>query len=145
MCRSCCAAVLTLLAAVTVGHALMMAVRQRRLDLAVLHALGFTRHQVGRTVAWQASTVALLATAIGIPLGLVVGRLTWSAVAHQLGIVDVLVVPVLGLTIIVPVALLLANAMAAVRATRLSTSHGRRTADRVILNGGPAAGCRDAH
>jgi hypothetical protein len=124
------AAVLTLLAAVTVGHALMMAVRQRRLDLAVLHALGFTRHQVGRTVAWQASTVAQLATAIGIPVGLVVGRLTWSAVAHQLGIVDVLVVPVLGLTIIVPVALLLANAMAAVparHAAALRTADALRT------------------
>jgi hypothetical protein len=114
------AAVLAMLAAITVGHALVMAVRQRRIDLAVLHALGFTRRQIGRTVAWQASTVAILAAVIGIPLGLIVGRMAWSAVAHQLGIVDLLVVPVLGVALIVPVALLLANAMAAVPARRAS-------------------------
>jgi hypothetical protein len=112
------ATVLGLLAAVTVGHALAMAVRQRRIDLAVLHALGFTRAQVGKTVAWQASTVAFLATVIGVPVGLIVGRTAWSAVAHQLGIVDVLVIPVLVVAVSLPLALLLANAMAAVPARR---------------------------
>jgi predicted lysophospholipase L1 biosynthesis ABC-type transport system permease subunit len=114
------AAVLALLAAVTVGHALIVAVRQRRLDLAVLRSLGFTRGQVGSTVAWQATTMAVIACALAIPLGLLAGRAAWSAVAHQLGIVEIVVVPVLAVVLTLPIALLLANVAAMVPARRAS-------------------------
>jgi ABC-type antimicrobial peptide transport system permease subunit len=114
------AAVLAVLAALTVGHALIVAIRQRRVDLAVLRALGFTQRQVGSTVAWQATTVAGLAAALAIPLGLVAGRAAWSAVAHQLGIVDIVVVPVVVVVLAVPVSLLLANVVALVPARRAS-------------------------
>ena len=115
------AALLALLAAVTVGHALIVAVRQRRVDLAVLRSLGFTRRQVGATVAWQATTVAVIAAIVAIPLGLVAGRAAWSAVAHQLGIVDIVVVPVLAVVLALPIALLLANVVALVPALRASS------------------------
>jgi predicted lysophospholipase L1 biosynthesis ABC-type transport system permease subunit len=114
------AALLAVLAALTVGHALIVAIRQRRVDLAVLRALGFTRKQIGATVAWQATTVAVLASVVAIPLGLVAGRAAWSAVAHQLGIVDVVVLPVLVVALALPVALLLANLVAMVPARRAS-------------------------
>jgi ABC-type antimicrobial peptide transport system permease subunit len=114
------AVLLAVLAALTVGHALIVAIRQRRIDLAVLRALGFTRKQTGTTVAWQATTVAVLASIFAIPLGLLAGRAAWSAVAHQLGIVDIVVVPVMVVALALPVALLLANVIAMVPARRAS-------------------------
>ena len=115
------AALLGLLSAVTVGHALIVAVRRRRTDLAVLRAIGFTPGQVSRAVAWQATTVALIAAVVGIPFGLLLGRLAWSAVADQLGVVDTPVVPFAAL-VALPAAVLFANLVALVpgrRAARL--------------------------
>ncbi len=105
------AGLLGLLAATTVGHALVVAVRRRRIDLAVLRTMGFTPGQVSRAVGWQATTVALIAAVLGIPFGLLLGRLAWSAVARQLGVVDTPVVPMAAL-IALPAAVLFANLVA---------------------------------
>src|SRR5262249_6387387 len=67
------AAFVAVVAMVAVGFALVTAVRRRRRDLAVLKTLGFARRQVRATVGWHATTVAVLALVVGIPLGLVVG------------------------------------------------------------------------
>ena len=117
------AGLLGLLAAVTVGHALVVAVRRRRMDLAVLRAIGFTTSQVSRSVAWQASTVALIAASIGVPFGVLLGRLAWSAVARQLGVVDTPVVPMAAL-LALPATVVFANLVALVPGRRASaTSH----------------------
>jgi ABC-type lipoprotein release transport system permease subunit len=50
-------------------HTLVTSVRRRWRDLAVLKTLGFTRGQVGATVAWQAITFAVVALAFGLPWG----------------------------------------------------------------------------
>ena len=105
------AGLLGLLAAVTVGHALVVAVRRRRIDLAILRTMGFTPGQVSRAVGWQATTVALIAAVVGIPFGLLLGRLAWSAVARQLGVVDTPVVPTAAF-VAVPAAVLFANLVA---------------------------------
>ena len=115
------AGLLGLLAAVTVGHALVVAVRRRRTDFAVLRAIGFTPGQVSRVVAWQATTVALIASVVGVPFGLLLGRLAWASVADQLGVVDSPVVPLAAL-IALPAAVAFANLVALVpgrRAARL--------------------------
>ena len=104
--------VIALLAAATLTHVLMSATRRRRRDLAILKTLGFVRHQIRAAVAWQASTVVLLALAFGIPLGLVAGRLLWSMLAHDLGVVSQPVVPTIAILAIVPAAILLANVIA---------------------------------
>ena len=67
------AVLLTMLALVAVGHALVSSVRRRRRELALLKTIGFDRRQVGATVAWQATTLASVGLVIGIPVGLVVG------------------------------------------------------------------------
>lgn len=107
------AGLLTLLAVATLAHATLTVVRGRRRELAVLKTLGFVRSQVQATVAFQASALMVLALAIGIPLGVAAGRWTWRMFADSLGIVPA---PVLPLTVslgILPLALLVANLIAA--------------------------------
>ena len=106
------AGVLALLAIATVTHALVTAVRRRRRDLALLKTLGFTRRQVSASVAWQATTLGVAASAIGVPVGLVVGRWAWTALADNLGTVAEPIVPVLAVLLAVPLVLLVANAVA---------------------------------
>ena len=110
------AALLALMAAATLAHTLISSVRRRRGDLAVLRALGFVRGQVGRTVAWQATTIILIALMIGLPLGAVVGRWGWKVFVDQLGYVPLPIVPLLSVLLAIPVALLLANIIAGVPA-----------------------------
>jgi ABC-type antimicrobial peptide transport system permease subunit len=86
----------------TLVHLLLTSVRRRRRDLAILQTLGFRRRQVAATVAWQALTLATIALLIGVPLGMLLGRLGWAAFAYRLGVVSepvrsplsVLVIPV---------------------------------------------------
>lgn len=93
--------------------AMVGAVSRRRRELAVLRTLGFARRQAAGTVAWQATTFALVGLAVGVPLGLVVGRRGWIAVADGVGIEPSPVVPV-GLTLAVIGATLLALNVVAV-------------------------------
>jgi putative ABC transport system permease protein len=106
------AGVLALLAIATVTHALVTAVRRRRRDLALLKTLGFTRRQITGSVAWQATTFASLSLVMGLPIGVIVGRWLWTALADNLGTVAQPVVPVLALVAAVLVVLLIANAAA---------------------------------
>jgi ABC-type lipoprotein release transport system permease subunit len=112
------AAFVAVVALVAVALALVSSVRRRRRELAVLKTLGFTRHQVRATVAWQASTVAMVGLLVGIPVGLVVGRLAWRAVADELGVSSTPTWPLLGIVLLVPAALLVVNLVAAVPARR---------------------------
>ena len=92
---------LGVLALGTLAHLLVTSIRRRRVDLAVLKVLGFVPGQVRRTVVWQASTIAAVALAFGLPLGVVLGRLIWFLFAHQLGVVAAPTVPPLRLTAVV--------------------------------------------
>jgi hypothetical protein len=106
------AAFLAVLAALAVLHALLSTVRMRRLDLAVLRALGFQRRQLGSTVVWQATTIAVIGLLVGVPLGLVVGRVVWRAVAHGIGVVEDPVTPVMAVLVVVVGVVLVLAAMA---------------------------------
>ncbi len=106
------AGLLALLAIGTVAHALVTAVRRRRRDLALLKTLGFTRQQISGSVAWQATTLAALALCFGIPVGVIVGRWAWTALADDLGTLAEPIVPLLALLLCVPVVLLVANLVA---------------------------------
>ena len=63
-------------------------------------------------MAWQATTFAFLALVIGIPVGVIVGRWAWTALADNLGTVAEPIIPVLAVVLAVPVVLLIANAVA---------------------------------
>jgi hypothetical protein len=86
-------------ALLTIGHLLITSVRRRQRDFAVLRVLGFTSWQVRSTLAWQGVTLAGLALVIGVPAGIICGRLGWLIFAHQLGITAVVAVPSVGLSV----------------------------------------------
>jgi hypothetical protein len=117
---------LALLAVAAVGHALATAVRRRSHSLAVLRAVGMTQWQCRWVVVTQASVLAVVGLAFGIPLGLALGRTVWRAVADYTPIQYVPPMAVLVLALIAPGALLLANLLAAWpgrRAARLRISN----------------------
>jgi len=71
-----------------------------RRDVAVLKTLGFTPGDLGRAVAWQAATLAVVTLVAGIPLGLVAGRAAWHLFAGQLGVVPGVSTPAVLLALI---------------------------------------------
>jgi ABC-type antimicrobial peptide transport system permease subunit len=110
------AAILGVLAFATLAHTLLTSIRRRRRDLAVLKTIGFTRRQVALAVVWHASTLAVIALVIGLPVGLLAGRRVWDAFAEGLGAVPEATFPTIVVLLAVPAALLLANAIASVPA-----------------------------
>lgn len=103
---------LALLAILTLAHGLVSSIRRRRRDLALLKTLGFTRSQVRRSVAWNATTVTLIATVVGVPVGLVAGRSAWRVLVEDLGVVDVTTVPWVALAVGAVALLVIANVVA---------------------------------
>ncbi len=70
----------------TLAHLLVSAIRRRRRDLAILKTLGMPPAKVSAAIFWQATTVGLVSTLAGLPLGIVAGRWMWNLVAAQLGV-----------------------------------------------------------
>lgn len=91
------AGLLALLAAATLGHLLLSAVRLRRGDFAILRSLGMQSRQIRAIVTWQSATVAACGLAVGLPLGLAAGRWAWNLVGNQVGFVPTPVVPPLAI------------------------------------------------
>ena len=73
-----------ILAAGVLVHLVATGVRARRLELATLRSLGFTPRQTHAAVAWQATTVVVVAIGIGSVIGVVAGRGVWSGYAERL-------------------------------------------------------------
>ena len=109
-------ALLAAIAAATLAHTLVTAIRRRRRQLAVLKTLGFDRRQLLGTVAWQATTFAAIGLALGLPLGVAAGRWAWYLFAEQIDVVPEPVTPIRLVLLIVPAAVLLANVVAALPA-----------------------------
>jgi hypothetical protein len=103
---------LALLAAGAVGHALAIAVRRRRRELAVLRALGLTRRQARMVVVTHGSVLGGIGLAVGVPLGIVLGRGLWRAVAEFTPLAYRPPLAILALLLIGPVTVLAANLLA---------------------------------
>jgi len=99
-------------AVITLIHLLVTSIRRRRPDLAILKTLGLTSRQVRATVAWQSTTLSVVAVVIGIPLGMAAGRWVWVLFAHQLGILPEPVFPVFGLGALASATVVVANLVA---------------------------------
>lgn len=110
------AGLLGAMAIASLTHALVTSIRRRRHDLAVLKTIGFVGRQVRASVAWQGSTLTVIAVIVGLPLGIAAGRWAWNGFARDLGVVAAPVSPILALALVVPAALLVANAVAALPA-----------------------------
>jgi ABC-type antimicrobial peptide transport system permease subunit len=99
-------------------------------ELQTLRALGMTRWQCRGVVLTQASVLALVGLLFGVPLGLAVGRTVWRAVADYTPLQYVPPTSVGVMLLVAPVALTVANALAAWpgrRAARMRISHVLRT------------------
>ena len=115
--------VLAVFGMATLLHLLVVSVIRRRREMGLLKALGFVNRQIGATVLWQATTVALVGIVVGIPLGIVVGRLIWKAFATNLGAVPVPTVPAWAIAVLALGVLVVANLLAAVPA--VTSARGR--------------------
>lgn len=85
---------------------ILASVRERRRDLALLKALGLRGRQLRAVVGCQATTILLIAIALGVPLGITAGNWTWTRFANSIGVVPLPVVP--GAALLAGVAALLA-------------------------------------
>jgi ABC-type antimicrobial peptide transport system permease subunit len=106
-------AFLLLLAVGAVGHVLATAARRRRHELAVLRAVGMTRWQSRGVLVTQASVLAVVGLLFGVPLGVALGRTVWRVVADYTPLYYVSPVASWALLLLGPLALLVANLLAA--------------------------------
>lgn len=106
---------LTLAVAAVLSLALtvLVSVHRRRQELALLKTLGLRRGQVRAVVAWQATTILVIAVAVGLPLGIATGRWAWASFATAIGAVPVAAVPVPALVLGALVLLAAGNLLAA--------------------------------
>jgi hypothetical protein len=109
---------LVLLAVTTLVHLLVTAVRRRRKELAMLRALGCTAGQMRRLVLVQATTLIGLALLVAVPIGVIAGRLLWSATARWLGVPVLRVVPGAEIALVVLGAFVVGSIAALVPAIR---------------------------
>jgi predicted lysophospholipase L1 biosynthesis ABC-type transport system permease subunit len=77
----------------TILNALVVSARRRSQQVGVLRALGLTRAQIVGAVSSQGAAMAIAGAVIGIPVGIALGRWTWAASAHQLGVSQALGAP----------------------------------------------------
>jgi hypothetical protein len=103
---------LALLAIGAVGYALSTAVRRRGRELAVLRTLGLTGRQARLVIVTQATLLAVVGLAAGIPLGLAVGRAVWRVVADLTPLAYQPPFSPWALALIAPAAVLSANLLA---------------------------------
>jgi ABC-type lipoprotein release transport system permease subunit len=106
------AAIVVVLAAGSLAHALVLLIGRQRRQLAVLKTLGFTPRQVSSTVAWQATALVVVAAVVGAVGGALVARIGWRAVVDRLGVVSPAVVPPFALALVILGAVVFANLVA---------------------------------
>ena len=104
------------LAVLSLAHLVMVSVRRRRRDQAVLEALGASPGWIGTTVHLQATLLAAGMLAVGLPVGDALGRILYGRIVSDLGARTDTVDPTAALAITVLTALVLANAAAALPA-----------------------------
>ncbi|MET0902003.1 MAG: FtsX-like permease family protein [Acidimicrobiales bacterium] len=81
-------AVALLLLVAVVAQGAWSRTRAINAELSVLQALGCSRAQLARTAAWQPVPPGLAALVMGVPVGIAVGRLAFSAFARSIAVVD---------------------------------------------------------
>jgi hypothetical protein len=121
---------LAILAIGAIAHALVVAVRVRGRDIAVLRVLGMTPWQCRWVVATHAATLAIVGVLLGVPLGIALGRTAWRLVATSTPLQYVAPTAPTVLILIAPIALIVATVLAAIpghRAARLSVAHVLRS------------------
>jgi hypothetical protein len=63
----------------------LITVRRRRRELALLKVVGMSRRQVRAIITWQTTLTLGIAIGAGAPLGIAAGRWAWGTFAGSLG------------------------------------------------------------
>lgn len=106
---------------------IVVSVRDRQGELAILRALGFRDAELRASVRWQACAMMAVGLLAGVPLGVLGGRLAWRAFADQLGVASTVESPISIVVATIAGAMLLALIGAAIPA-RSATRTARNTA-----------------
>jgi hypothetical protein len=114
------AGLLSVLALATVVHALVTMVSTNRRTLAMLSVLGARRTMRSRATLWAAAFVVAAAVALGVPAGLVIGRVLWRSLAEGISLEAEPVTPILTALGLAAGVLLLSEAVAWGALRRLS-------------------------
>jgi hypothetical protein len=85
---------LVVAATVGLGAAIIISVRSRRHEMAILRTLGFTGGQLRGSVRIQALAMMFGGFVVGAPLGIAIGRIAWRAFASRLGVVTATTIPI---------------------------------------------------
>ncbi len=76
------AALVGLIGTAAAANALVLAGRRRDGDLAILRTLGMRSKDIRRAFGWQAATMVGVAATIGVPTGVMLGRVVWTGIAR---------------------------------------------------------------
>jgi putative ABC transport system permease protein len=98
------AALLAAAAATAFLLTVLATIRARRRDLAILRTLGLTTPQIRKTVIAQTLITVFAALIVGVPLGILVGRVTWIRFAGDIGLITTPTVPILLVVVIIAAA-----------------------------------------
>ena len=120
------ASLLAVLLAAAVANTLVVTIRRRRRELAILRSLGCTTSQLTRTVLWQSTTIAAFAVLLGIPAGVIIGRWTWRVLADRLGAISVPEVSTVALVAVAVAVIVLANVVGVIPGLRAARAPGAR-------------------
>lgn len=115
------AVIVSLLALLSLGHHLVVGARRRRHDVAILRSLGADAGQVAQLFHAEASTFAVAALVIAVPLGYVGGRLLFIALANRIGAREDVMLPLVVILTAATMLLFVVNAAAG-----LLARHARR-------------------
>lgn len=121
------AATVGLLALGTLANTLVTCIRRRRRDLATFATLGFRPRQIAATVAWQATTIAVIALVVGVPLGVAAGRAVWAVIMESIGTSVPAVTPWAALGLLALAVFVGANVIAALPARAAARTHPATT------------------
>jgi ABC-type lipoprotein release transport system permease subunit len=114
------AAVLGLLAIAALSHVLMTASRRARHEFAILRALGLPRGSTRLVLNAQGTVIGLVGVLVGVPIGIVLGRTGWRLIAERVPLAEVPPFAALAVLVVVPAALVIANALAVLPGRRVS-------------------------
>jgi ABC-type lipoprotein release transport system permease subunit len=103
---------LALLAVGALSHVLLTSARRRRRDFAILRALGLDRRRTRLILNSQATAIGVVGLVVGVPVGVVLGRVLWRLVTDRVPLTNVAPFAVIGVVLIVPITILVANALA---------------------------------
>jgi hypothetical protein len=103
---------LGLLGVAALSYVLFGSAQRRRRDFAILRAMGMSRNKARFVLNVQGTAIALFGVVIGIPLGLAVGRTGWRLIVEHVPLAFVSPLAALGIALIIPATILLANSLA---------------------------------